>query len=128
MKNPVLHKILNKAAEDKYLCNVVVDEAHIIPDWGVFFRPDFQIFSIVLRKWRTGSKDYLRTYLLSATLSDDVVDTLFTLFGIRRERAANYNYSKKGTRNLYVAVDSAVTSMRNCEEPNESWKDELNKD
>lgn len=81
LKNPVLHKILNKAAEDKYLCNVVVDEAHIVPDWGVFFRPDFQIFSIVLRKWRTESKDYLRTYLLSATLSDDVVDTLFTLFG-----------------------------------------------
>lgn len=48
--------------------------------------------------------------------------------GIRRERAANYNYSKKGTCNLYDAVDCAVTSIRNCEELNEKWKDELNKE
>ena len=81
LKNPVLHEMLNKAAKDKYLCNVAVDEAHIVPDWGVFFRPDFQIFSILLRKWRTESENYIRTYLLSATLSDEVVDTLFTLFG-----------------------------------------------
>ena len=57
----------------------------------------------------------------------DAVETASSI-GIRSERAANYNYSKKGTRNLYDAVDSAVTSMRNCEEPNERWKDELNKD
>lgn len=47
----------------------------------------------------------------------DAVETAGSI-GIRRERAENYNYSKKGTRNLYDAVDSAVTSMRNCEEPN----------
>ena len=48
---------------------------------GVFFRPDFQIFSIVLKSRKRISENYLRTYLLSATLSDDVVDTLFSLFG-----------------------------------------------
>lgn len=57
----------------------------------------------------------------------DAVETASSI-GIRSERAANYNYSKKGTRNLYDAVDSAVTSMRNCEGPNERWKDELKKD
>ncbi|MEE1282947.1 MAG: helicase-related protein [Acutalibacteraceae bacterium] len=81
LKNTALHEILNNAAKDNYLCNVVVDEAHIVPDWGVFFRPDFQIFSILLRKWRKESQNHLRTYLLSATLSDNVVDTLFNLFG-----------------------------------------------
>lgn len=81
LKNSELHRILDDAAEEHYLTNVVVDEAHIVPDWGVFFRPDFQIFSILLKKWKRESKDYIRTYLLSATLSDGVVDTLFALFG-----------------------------------------------
>ena len=57
----------------------------------------------------------------------DAVETAKSI-GIRRERAANYNYSKKGTRNLYDAVDCAVTSMRNCEAPNENWKKELEKE
>ncbi len=81
LKNTELHQILNRAAGDHYLTNVVIDEAHVVPDWGVFFRPDFQMFSILLKKWMQMSGKYIRTYLLSATLSDDVVNTLFTLFG-----------------------------------------------
>lgn len=81
LKNTELNDLLSKAACDGYLQNIIVDEAHVVPDWGVFFRPDFQIFSICLRKWRESSHFSLRTYLLSATLSDDVVDTLFKLFG-----------------------------------------------
>ena len=81
LKNPELHRILDDAAKNKYLVNIVVDEAHVVPDWGVFFRPDFQIFSISWRKWKRNSSGAIRTFLLSATLSDDVVDTLFSLFG-----------------------------------------------
>ena len=80
-KNTELYNLLGNAAKSNYLKNIVIDEAHIVPDWGVYFRPDFQIFSIALRKWRKASRDTIRTYLLSATLSDDVVDTLFKLFG-----------------------------------------------
>ena len=81
LKNPELHRILDAAVKSHYLANVVVDEAHVVPDWGVFFRPDFQIFSILLKKWKRESEGFIRTFLLSATLSDDVVDTLFALFG-----------------------------------------------
>ncbi len=81
LKNVTLRRALDEGAKSNYLKNVVIDEAHIIPDWGVFFRPDFQIFSIVLKKWNRESNGTVRTYLLSATLSDDVVDTLFSLFG-----------------------------------------------
>ena len=81
LKNPELHRILDAAAKSHYLANVVVDEAHVVPDWGVFFRSDFQIFSILLKKWKRESDEFIRTFLLSATLSDDVVDTLFSLFG-----------------------------------------------
>lgn len=87
LKNQELHKLLDIAAEERYLANIVVDEAHVIPDWGVFFRPDFQIFSIVLKKWKRKSENQIRTYLLSATLSDDVVDTLFSLFGTEGHNA-----------------------------------------
>ena len=81
LKNSTFNNALKKAAEGQFLHNVIIDEAHIVPDWGVNFRPDFQIFSIVLRELRTLSKNRIRTYLLSATLSDDVVDVLFDLFG-----------------------------------------------
>lgn len=87
MKNQELHHILDAAAKSHYLANVVVDEAHVVPDWGVFFRPDFQIFSIALKKWKRESNEFIRTFLLSATLSDDVVDTLFTLFGSEGKNA-----------------------------------------
>lgn len=81
LKSNELRMIIESAAENHYLANVVVDEAHIVPDWGVFFRPDFQVFSILLTKWKKLSNGHIRTFLLSATLSDDVVDTLFSLFG-----------------------------------------------
>ncbi len=81
IKNQVLSKELENAAESQYLTNIVIDEAHVVPDWGVFFRPDFQIFSILLKKWKKLSETTIRTILLSATLADDVVDTLFSLFG-----------------------------------------------
>ena len=80
-KNQGLFSALEQAAEDGYLANIVIDEAHIVPDWGAFFRPDFQVFSVILRKWRTLSYAKIRVFLLSATLSDDVVETLFALFG-----------------------------------------------
>ena len=81
MENLALNQLLEEAAEKQHISNIVIDEAHVVPDWGVFFRPDFQVFSIVLKKWRALSQDYIRTYLLSATLSDDVVDTVLYLFG-----------------------------------------------
>ena len=81
IKSPSLNQALRDTAKNGYLHNVVIDEAHIVPDWGVHFRPDFQIFSVVQKEMQQASGNRLRTYLLSATLSDDVVETLFSLFG-----------------------------------------------
>ena len=81
IRSPSLNQALIDTAKNGYLHNVVIDEAHIVPDWGVHFRPDFQIFSVVLKEMQQSSGNRLRTYLLSATLSDDVVETLFSLFG-----------------------------------------------
>ena len=56
------------------------------------------------------------------------IDALETArnIGIRKERAANYEYSKKGTRNIYAAVDCAVSAMRCNEDIAEGWKEKLN--
>lgn len=55
----------------------------------------------------------------------DTVETASSI-GICRERAADYVQTKKGIRNLYNAIDIAVTSVRQCEEVNEGWKHKLN--
>jgi len=81
LRNTAFFEVLKECAKVEYLRNLVVDEAHIVPDWGTFFRPDFQILSFVVRNWRISSNGKIRTYLLSATLSDEVVQTLYTLFG-----------------------------------------------
>lgn len=81
LKNNRLNQLLRDAAENNYLRNVVIDEAHIVPDWGIKFRPEFQIFAVMLKELRLLASNTIRTYLLSATLSEDVVSTLFDLFG-----------------------------------------------
>lgn len=120
LKNSRLFALLEEGARSGYLSHVVVDEAHIVPDWGVFFRPDFQIFSVVLQKWRRDSGDSLRTCLLSATLSEDVVDTLFSLFGeegrnvqvrcdaLRREPRFYFHQTKTREEQAARAVEAAL--------------------
>lgn len=117
-KNTELYNLLGNAAQDNYLKNIVIDEAHVVPDWGVFFRPDFQIFSIALRKWRNASHEVIRTYLLSATLSDDVVETLFKLFGtdgknkqvrcdaLRQEPRFYFNSTKSRTEQVQKTIEA----------------------
>ena len=56
----------------------------------------------------------------------DAVETAEHI-GIRRERAANYRQSAKGTAVMFDAVACAVTSMR-CENAvSEAWADKLEK-
>ncbi len=81
LKSETFGSALKEAAEEGYLHNIVIDEAHIVPDWGVHFRPDFQMLSIVVKEWKRLSGCKIRTYLLSATLSEDIVTVLFDLFG-----------------------------------------------
>ncbi len=70
---------LYKAAKSKMLRYFVIDEAHIVEQWGDEFRPAFQELPGLRR-------DLLRltaftTLLLTATLTESCLDTLETLFG-----------------------------------------------
>lgn len=75
IKNISIQKSIFKANSDGYLKNLVIDEAHIIIEWGASFRVDFQCLDS-FRRLLAKDNPSLRTYLLSATFSKKTVDNL----------------------------------------------------
>lgn len=79
IKNDKFKKLIAEANKNKYLKNIIIDEAHIVVSWGNFFRVDYQC----LGPWREEllqNNQQLRTFLLSATFSDETVNTLKRMF------------------------------------------------
>lgn len=68
IKNQGLKEVINDLSADGWLKNLIIDEAHIIFEWGDSFRLDFQCVD-VLRKNLIKLNPKLRTYLLSATFN-----------------------------------------------------------
>lgn len=64
---------------------LVIDEAHLITQWGDEFRPAFQALAglrnSLLRKVEEEKVEPFRTLLLSATFTPETIDTLANLFG-----------------------------------------------
>lgn len=93
MMNVKIKEAIARANKSRYLKNIVIDEAHIVVDWGALFRVDYQC----LECWR---KDLLlknpdiRTVLLSATLEEHCSTILRQLF------------SKSGDRWIEIRCDS----------------------
>ena len=79
IKNVEFENMISEANEKKYLKNMIVDEAHIVIEWGDFFRVDYQC----LEAWRNellAKNAQLRTVLLSATYTKDAVIKLRQMF------------------------------------------------
>lgn len=77
--NEVFVKEINSANASRYLRNIVIDEAHIVVDWGSDFRIDYQC----LESWRNkllSSNPQLRTVLLSATFEPHCIEILKNFF------------------------------------------------
>ena len=75
LQNPALREAVEDAAVKGYLSNLVIDEAHIIIEWGSLFRTDYQ-FLDVLQKELLEKNPSLRTFLMSATLTKNAVSQL----------------------------------------------------
>lgn len=81
LENPAFSEVVKEANKSRYLKNIVIDEAHIVVDWGAGFRVDYQC----LEAWRNMllmSNPSLRTILLSATFEDTCVETLKNFFEV----------------------------------------------
>ena len=81
LENPAFAETIKEANKNRYLKNIVIDEAHIVVDWGAGFRVDYQC----LEAWRNMlllSNPALRTFLLSATFEDKCVEILRNFFEV----------------------------------------------
>lgn len=73
---------LYDAARNGLLSYLVLDEAHLVSQWGDDFRPAFQMLAGVRRGLLNACEGPgFRTILMSATLTPDTVDTIDALFG-----------------------------------------------
>lgn len=76
---------LYAAAEAGHMRYFVVDEAHTVASWGVEFRPEFQALSgfrrDLLRVATRAGQPGFKTIAMSATITEDALDTLVALFG-----------------------------------------------
>ena len=77
---------LYDAARAGLIAYLIVDEAHLVSQWGDGFRPAFQMLAGVRRGLMAAcpSGAPLRTLLMSATMTPDTVRTIDALFGPSR--------------------------------------------
>lgn len=75
IKNTKIQNSIFSANSKGYLKNLIIDEAHIIVEWGSAFREDFQCLDS-LRKALIKDNINLRTFLISATFSQKTIDNL----------------------------------------------------
>ena len=79
IKNEVFKQVIDVANDSGYLRNIIIDEAHIVIEWGNFFRVDYQC----LEPWRNNlyeKNSKLKTVLLSATYEKNTVKILQSMF------------------------------------------------
>jgi ATP-dependent DNA helicase RecQ len=100
-----LRPLLNEAAAQGWLENVVVDEAHIVESWGADFRVDFQLLSSAVGEWLSATHRRLRTYLLSATFSPECREALRQLFGHESPDYREYVAQRLRSEMLYYVQE-----------------------
>lgn len=70
-----------ECASSGMLRYLVIDEAHLITQWGDEFRPSFQALAGLRNSMLKLAPRGFRTLLMSATFTEETVETLASLFG-----------------------------------------------
>lgn len=78
--NNQLYNAILESAENDNIEYFIIDEAHIVLDWGKSFRPEFQFLTLLRKKLIEKTNNNLKTILLSATLDDEATNILKNLF------------------------------------------------
>lgn len=142
LKNEQFKNLIQEAAQNHYLKNVVIDEAHIVVSWGDSFRVDYQC----LEAWRKELIKFnpeLKTFLLSATFDSRTIKILKSMFktgkkwieircdALRKEprfcliSAGNFNDKKKKVLELVNKLPHPMIIYVNSPDTAEYWKSYL---
>ena len=78
-----LLRVVLETASSGILRYLVIDEAHLITQWGDEFRPSFQALAGLRHSMLKISPRGFRTLLMSATFTEETVETMASLFGPR---------------------------------------------
>ncbi|MFI7577999.1 protein DpdF [Micromonospora sp. NPDC049497] len=78
-----LSQALDDAARQGHLTHLILDEAHLVEQWGNEFRPEFQAMSGQRQSWLAIAPPgrQVITLAMSATLTEQQIQTLDELFG-----------------------------------------------
>ena len=91
-----LRDSLIEASKSGFIRAFVVDEAHIIEEWGNDFRHEFQLLSGLWRQLLRSSPkgNEFRTLMLSATYTQESINVIHDLFTKEKSSFEFYNASK----------------------------------
>jgi hypothetical protein len=77
-----LRKDITESASRGYLSALIIDEAHLVTQWGASFRPEFQTLAALWRNLRAACPQgrIFKTLLMTATVTPETYDDLCSLF------------------------------------------------
>ncbi|WP_186295217.1 protein DpdF [Shewanella algae] len=84
---------LFKLAKTGQIASIVIDEAHLVDQWGAEFRPEFQLLSPLIQSLQSESSRGLRKILMSATFNQATLETLKELFTSKNQIPIEVNGS-----------------------------------
>ena len=117
INNDNFAQVVREATDVRYLRSIIIDEAHIVIDWGALFRIDYQC----LESWRRmllRSNPAIRTILLSATFEERTVALLKDFFteGGARWLEIRCDALRHEPRYMLVKAKSRTEKMRRLTE------------
>jgi len=109
-----LQNSLIQSAQNGLIKAIIVDEAHIIEEWGTDFRSEFQMFSGLWRQLLDISPqaNKFRTIMLSATYTQSAIDTIKTLFSYSENSFKIFNATKLRPEIDYWIADKVDEQTR----------------